>query len=214
MVSELSKYEVEAMIKLHPAMFFEAYPPRYINNLYFDSFALKNYFDSVDGFMDRAKIRIRWYGNLFGVIEEPRLERKLKKGLLGRKESYMLSPFLFDVGSKLDTILGVFGDSEIPAQLKLNLNSSEFSLLNRYRRRYYESADRRFRLTVDSEMTFYKLKAFNNNFLNKSLDHTNTIVELKYSPDEDPCAEQISNEFRFRMTKSSKYVDGIDRLYF
>jgi hypothetical protein len=213
-VSEISEYEIETMIKLHPAMFFEVYPQRHINNLYFDSFALKNYLDSVDGFKDRIKIRIRWYGDLFGIIERPRLEIKIKNGLVGKKESYLLNPFSFDENLKRNAILDVLKKSEIPEQLKLKLNSSEFALLNRYIRRYYESMDRRFRLTIDSEMTFYKLNAHHNNFLHKSYDQINTIVELKYGPDEDSYIERISNNFPFRMTKSSKYVDGIERLYF
>jgi hypothetical protein len=210
----MSEYEIGAMIRLHPAMFFEAYPPRHINNLYFDSSEMNNYFDSVHGFKDRHKIRIRWYGDLFGVIEKPHLEIKIKNGLVGKKESYLLNPFAFDENLKRDSIPDLLNKLEIPELLKLKLNSSEFALLNRYIRRYYESMDRKFRLTIDSEMTFYQLQAFNHNFLNKSIDHTNTIVELKYGSDEDLCAEQISNYFPFRMTKSSKYVDGIERLNF
>ena len=70
-ISKLTKYEVESLIKLHPAMFSEIYFPRFVNNLYFDSFNMKSYFDSVDGSPNRRKIRIRWYGDLFGDIEKP-----------------------------------------------------------------------------------------------------------------------------------------------
>jgi hypothetical protein len=213
-VSEMSEYEIETMIKLHPAMFFEVYSPRYINNLYFDSFALKNYFDSVEGFKDRVKIRIRWYGDLFGVIERPSLELKIKNGLVGRKASYMLNSFAFDKNLKLDTILDVFKKSKIPESLKLDLTILNFSLLNRYRRKYYESMDRGYRITIDSEIKFYHLRSHNNTFLHKSVDNISTIVELKYGLGDDQYVEQISNHFPFRMTKSSKYVDGIERLCF
>ena len=35
---------------------------------------IKNCFNNVDGLKNRVKVRIRWYGDLFGVIEKPVLE--------------------------------------------------------------------------------------------------------------------------------------------
>ena len=70
-ISNLTKYEIESLIKLHPALFSEIYFPRFVNNLYFDSLNMKNYFDTIDGLGDRMKIRIRWYGSLFQDIEKP-----------------------------------------------------------------------------------------------------------------------------------------------
>ena len=78
--SELSKYHVESIVKTHPAIFSEIYQLRNVNNMYFDSFRLVNYSDNVDGSSDRIKIRIRWYGELFGKIKNPVLEIKEKKG--------------------------------------------------------------------------------------------------------------------------------------
>ncbi|MFT7452391.1 MAG: hypothetical protein ACI9VN_003123 [Patescibacteria group bacterium] len=38
------------------------------------------------------------------------------------------------------------------------------------------------------------------------------IVELKYDIVDDEDAQYISNLFPFRLTKSSKYVSGVDHL--
>lgn len=211
-VSELTRYEIEALVKLHPAMFSEIYHPRFVNNLYFDSFSMKNYYSNVDGLLERVKVRIRWYGDLFGVIERPVLEVKVKNGSLGRKESFPLTPFSVDEDLQLDTILGTFEKSDMPQVLKLDLNSLEFSLLNRYRRKYFVSADRKYRITIDTEMVYCHIQSANNTFLHKLTDLMNTVVELKYGPGEDQYAEQVTNHFPFRMTKNSKYVNGIDRL--
>jgi hypothetical protein len=40
------------------------------------------------------------------------------------------------------------------------------------------------------------------------------VVELKYQIEDDPRAQRIAAAFPFRMTRSSKYVQGIERVYF
>jgi hypothetical protein len=158
------------------------------------------------------KVRVRWYGDLFGVIEQPALEIKIKNGSLGRKERFPLIPFAVDERLQTETVLEVFRQSEIPEALKCDLMLFEFSLLNRYRRKYFQSVDCRYRITVDSELTFYEIRGHSNTFLHRSVDLVNTVIELKYGPGEDQYARQISSHFPFRMTKSSKYVNGVERL--
>lgn len=212
-ISELSKYEIELLVKLHPAMFSEMYYPRYVNNIYFDAHNMMNYLDNVDGLSNRVKIRIRWYGDLFGVIEKPVLELKLKDGLLGKKESFPLIPFSIDADIQRETLEEIFKSSKIPDVLRLDLISLQPTLLNRYCRKYFESADHNYRITIDTDMEFYSIDCQNNTFLHKSVDFENTILELKYEPDKDQNVDRITNYFLFRMTKSSKYVNGIERLY-
>ena len=211
-VSELTKQEIEFIIKLHPAMFSEIYQQRFVNNIYFDTFKMNNYFDNIDGSKSRMKIRIRWYGDLFGTIEKPVLEFKIKDGLLGGKVSFPLIPFLVDARFQRETIANIVKSSDIPGNIKLEVLSLEPSLLNRYCRKYYQSADSSYRITIDSEMVFYQVNAHYNSFLHKSVDEVHTVLELKYNHDKDDDAERISNYFPFRMTKNSKYVHGLERL--
>ena len=62
-------------------------------------------------------------------------------------------------------------------------------------------------------MEYYKLRKYSNSFSYRHVDSLNSIVELKYNPDKDDTAERISNSFPFRMTKSSKYLQGIESVY-
>ena len=77
--SSFSTIEVEALIKMHPAMFSEVFFERWVRNIYFDSLELKNFYSNVNGDMQRRKARIRWYGATFGPIEHPVLEIKIKE---------------------------------------------------------------------------------------------------------------------------------------
>ncbi len=212
-LSDLTNYEIESIIRLHPAMFSEIYHQRYINNIYFDSFAMTNYLDNVLGKDRRLKVRIRWYGNLFGTIKHPLLEVKIKNGLLNSKVSFPLDPILIDNNLSINTLRQTFVKSKIPDIIKLDIKSLDFTITNRYIRKYFQSVDKKFRITLDSNMRFIRLFPFQNSFLNESIDHINNVLELKYEKESDDYADGITKHFPFRITRSSKFVTGIERLY-
>ena len=85
--------------------------------------------------------------------------------------------------------------------------------MNRYHRRYYVSRDGKFRLTLDTNMAFHRVGGLTKRLARRRVDHRNVIVELKYGVDEDVAASRVSGFFPFRVTKSSKYVQGIDRVF-
>lgn len=212
LISELDKYEIESIVKLHPAVFSEIYQKRFVNNIYFDSVDMSNYSDNVTGVSERLKVRIRWYGDLFGFIEKPVLEFKIKKGFLGSKLTFPLDSFYLDSDYSLKSQQDIFAKSDISDLLKEHLKSLSFSLLNRYSRKYFESKDHKFRITIDSELEFFKICPLSNSFVEKIVDNKTTVLELKYSSENDEMVSSITNHFPFRMTKSSKYVSGIENI--
>ena len=211
-ISNLSEDEVESIIKLHPAFFSERFYKRSVNNIYLDSPNFKNYFDNVNGISERIKIRIRWYGNLFGIVKNPYLEIKIKNNNLGQKVLYSLSNFSLDKNFSIDTIYQIFQNSKIPEFLKSELKSLNFSILNSYKRKYFESENKDFRLTIDSNMKFYELLPKQNNFLFDYKDYLNIVLELKCNKDKEELISNITNYFPFRITKSSKYIFGVEKL--
>lgn len=212
-VDNFNREEIENMLKFHPAMFKEIYYERRINSIYFDSFGLQHYFDNINGITRRLKVRIRWYEDLFGFIEKPMLELKIKHNLHVGKLLYLLEPFTLDNVFSIDTIRNIFRKSSCPEVFKLHLMKLNFSLLNSYMRKYFLSSDQKYRVTIDDDMEVYKIATYQNNFLHKSKDNKGIILELKYNKPDDKFADYITNNFSFRMTRSSKYVDGLSRLY-
>ncbi|OHA14946.1 MAG: hypothetical protein A3A10_00910 [Candidatus Tagabacteria bacterium RIFCSPLOWO2_01_FULL_42_9] len=204
-ISDFNLPEVISLIKLHPACFRENYPERTINNIYLDSFDMKDYQNNLAGIGKRLKTRIRWYGD--GAINEPILEFKLKENLLGSKLSYPL--ICFQWGKNLNaTVQKAIRRSEIPALLKSYLSGLRCSSINGYSRRYYESADKAIRLTLDSDIRFY---SDNKKAIDK--DNSSLILELKYNQPHDERGREISNRFPFRATKISKYAVGVEKSY-
>jgi len=89
-ITGASLAQVENLVRHHPALFFQEYASRLINNIYLDSPDLRNYHQNVNGDTERAKLRARWYGQLFGAVPQAILEQKCKRGLLGMKHSARL----------------------------------------------------------------------------------------------------------------------------
>lgn len=213
LIEGLTSEEVEGILKFHPEIFKEIYYKRIVNSIYFDSFDLQYYSDNVMGVDRRLKVRIRWYGNLFGFIESPTLEIKLKHNLHVGKLLYPLKSFTLDKSFSIDVIYKLINESSLSEALRMHLMPLKFSLLNSYTRKYFLSSNKMFRVTVDVGMQAYKLLSRQNNFLSKSTDYNNIILELKYNKPYDKFVESITSSFPFRMTKSSKYVEGIQKTY-
>ncbi len=203
---------VEFFIKSHPALFFQPYPPRFVNNIYFDSHDFQNYGLNVVGSMERYKFRIRWYGEQFGYIEKPVLEIKIKKGLAGAKRNVKLAPFTIEPGFTIEILQDVFARTEMPEEIREMLKHQSPVLLNQYHRKYYLSADHKFRLTVDHKIRYTKINRFQNSFLNSVSNNNDIIVEVKYETQYDEEANKITSIFPFRLNKNSKYVNGLDEL--
>jgi hypothetical protein len=212
-ISDLRTEEVEYLVHFHPSFFSEIYYTRHVNNIYFDSVTFKNYYDNLDGTAERYKMRIRWYGGLFGNVLKPVLEYKLKKGLLGDKKKFPLSPFVLDTDFDISRIFSKLRESELPELFQHHLTFQKPVLLNRYKRRYFQSQDNQFRITIDSELNYYSIHSNRNHFSSCVVDDYSTILELKYSIENDAGAKKISSLFPFRMTKNSKYVNGVMSLY-
>jgi hypothetical protein len=204
--------DVVAIVRRHPALFHEVYPPRAVNNIYLDSSGLHDYFSHVHGVANRLKTRIRWYGQLKGHIANPTLERKIKLGLVGGKIAHALPALAID-GHVTRQILGAALESQdLPEMLRLALRHLKPTLLNRYQRQYWLSACGRFRLTVDWDLQFFSVRGGNVSAVPLCPRTPAVVVELKFAPDDADGVAQITNALPFRLARCSKYVLGIESL--
>ena len=203
---------IEPGIKHNPGVFSSLYRPRTVNNIYLDSPALRLYFMNLEGAAQRTKVRIRWYGDLRGPLPRPILEFKSKSGLLGQKQSFPLNPFRLDNTFTGEFLRRVFQGSDLPDGVHQLLRGLEPTLVNCYRRQYYQSADRKYRLTLDSSLEFFRVRPGHNAWLCKAPHCPFRVVELKYDQAHADGAEIIASAFPFRVTRMSKYVFGLDSL--
>jgi len=178
------------------------YPDRRINNCYLDDVNHNSYQESTEGFSEKMKVRIRWYGNLFSTTT-PRLEFKIKQNNSNRKELFTLEKVNFHKS---------FNWSVYIHEVKKHLfNKHKFYLeekflpvlINSYKRSYYSNYRKSFRLTVDNEMRFMspnnRLASWNGHTIEKY------VVELKFNN------SQVITDFPLlsNLGKFSKFNTGV-----
>ncbi len=201
---------IDAILRRHPALFREIYSHRPVNNIYLDSPDLKSMEDNVDGVQNRVKTRIRWYGTLLAQTH-PVLELKVKSGLVGRKKHFPLAQLDMREGCCPAMIRRLFLDSKLPETLGLHLSLLRPTLLNRYGRRYYLSADGLFRITVDTDLRFFPVVTAG--VSRTARMNATTVLELKYDTSAADRSSEITQHLPFRVRRSSKYVTGLQMVY-
>lgn len=208
----LALSEVLAFVRRHPAAFRETYPARSVNNLYLDSPEFRDYHDHVNGVAHRTKTRLRWYGAWSGCIAKPTLEHKLKCGLVSGKVSHVLPPLSMNGHVSKPDLEAAFDGTNLPELARFALHHLQPSLLNRYQRHYFLSADGRFRLTVDSGLQFAAARQVQTKGVSFCPPAALVVIELKFGLAQAEYAAPVTNALPFRLARCSKYVLGINTL--
>ena len=181
--------------KLYLERFNEKYPPRKINNIYFDSKDFLSLYETVEGFSNRTKYRVRWYGEVHDNSNKT-LELKSKSEFLNTKNQYHLGLIKFNNPIDLD-----LDDIKILVSEKLNYKQNIHPvLINNYKRRYFVNEKLGLRVTIDSEQNFYSI------YSKVSVsEYKNLVVEIKYKKE----LFFINNYFDLELSKNSKYENGL-----
>lgn len=191
--------EILQLMLIHPAGFREVYYQRRINNIYFDTANFDAWKENLDGIQNRSKFRIRWYGEDITFVKNPILEEKIKNNLLGTKRRWKLPDF---VRSDIQQI----GANNKVLFSKLLLPS----LFNSYVRRYFLSADQKFRLTVDEDICYqWPQTSEKGSYPNREV----IVVEIKYEEQDVDLQDTILQYFPYRPSKNSKYSIGMEMLW-
>jgi hypothetical protein len=207
--SDLHLPNVRAWVNLHPETFIEAYPPRRVNSVYFDTYEVGCLDQNLIGISERAKARFRWYGEDCSRVEGV-LELKRKANQLGRKE-------LFPVPVPID--LGGISWSDFMQRLREQLSGSaavwmagaeQPTLITRYMREYYESRDHQVRLTIDYDQVAYEQITHSTpNLEVRAPIPSLVVVEVKA---EEALYRRVSNvlsSLPLQVGRNSKYVNGV-----
>ena len=191
------------LIKTNPYGFYEEYPERIVNSIYYDSICYKYYKHNILGLENRRKVRVRWYGDLRTNYSRAILEQKIKEGFLGYKIRTKLElkdpNQVYNLNNERGLLEGNTNNIIISS-----IKNLYPSLIVSYRRKYFRSFDSKFRLTIDDNIKYLN-DIYDYNF---RLD-SKIVIELKYSSVYDNHASKVSQHFPFRLSKHSKYVSGM-----
>jgi SPX domain protein involved in polyphosphate accumulation len=201
-------YRLTAWMREHTAAFGIAYPPRRVNNVYFDSYGLATYEENLSGVSERTKIRLRWYG-LDSERLSGKLELKMKRNRLGWKNSFPIKDLQF-LGRSWQRIARDLRE-QLPLEGRSWLDDHpEPVLINRYLRQYYVSRNGRIRITLDTELSAYdqRLARSPNRTARTNLPDVMVLEAKADSSHFDELGDVVSS-MPSRVGRFSKYVSGL-----
>lgn len=201
--------DVVTLIKLNNALFSEIYEERTVNSMYFDTHGFQLYSENVSGSSERSKVRVRWYGDNIGLMHDSKLEIKSKSGNIGDKNTFDLGNFR--THDFYDNYGRYVNSDQIDPNHQFFLKTLAPVLIISYTRRYFMSADKAFRITLDYNLNFYDIRTSLNK--RKKILSNISVMELKYKSKDDDRAAYITNQFPYRYSKCSKYVIGLESIF-
>ena len=196
-------------INSHPAGFFEPYPERHVNNVYFDTFDCIAFSENLSGASARTKVRYRWYGDSEGP-DSGKLEIKRKRNYFGWKTLFPVMRAPYSKGDSWNAVIKNIS-KQIPYSGRLWLEANPMPvILNRYYRKYYLSHDGRIRVTLDTNQSVcdQRYKPFLN-FKHKANMPDTFVVEIKFDRKNVGLASNLLRGIPLRVSRHSKYINGV-----
>ena len=209
-VHDVALAQLMRVVSRNPALFRPLYQPRWVNSVYLDTPGLADYRAHVAGSERRIKMRVRWYGDRVGPVAKPTLEIKYRYGHAGRKHLAALEPFEYRDALPLRQVR-LRPDATLDPELRGRLAGSVPVALTRYHRAYFQSEDRRFRLTLDTQISYHAVGR-RLAYLERCPERHLSVVELKYDVADDDRVAQITGALPIRLHKFSKYVAAVELL--
>ncbi|MGC9468127.1 MAG: polyphosphate polymerase domain-containing protein [Anaerolineae bacterium] len=204
--------EVEAWIRLHPVHWRVSYPPRQVNNIYFDSPDLESLNANLSGVGRREKLRLRWYGPDHTRITDAHLELKCKEGHVGWKEITSFDGTLDLACAGWSGVMRVLRAGVEPRARHWLAQRPMPALINHYHRAYYETPDGSIRLTLDTQLGAFDQRFSRQANLERRVPRSEMlIIEIK-TPVDDAAAHRLSNllaTLPVRINRFSKYLYGL-----
>lgn len=202
-------HEIMVWIHCHPELWRKAFPPRQVNNIYFDTFSMTNLDTNLSGISERQKLRIRWYGKAIERVENAQFEIKHKQGSIGWKSIHAIPGMLNLSQCSWHEIMAFLKSRMQIAHLLLQRHPVP-TIVSSYYRAYYTSPDGILRLTVDTQLTAYDQKrSLSPNIRYRSLPQPYTIVEIKTHPDHAARLTRAVSHSSTRVSRFSKYVHAV-----
>lgn len=181
------------------------HPARLVQSLYLDTPFMRALEENLAGLSARKKLRLRWYGHgTSGVTAH--LELKCRENSLGWKEILALPEPMELAGQTRQGFMAALQRGADPLW-RTRLAGVEPSQWVRYRREYFTSADRRVRITLDRELSFFDQRR-----LARLSDHEPTpsqrllVLELKCAPGDLEAARGIVDRIPIPLGRCSKFV--------
>ena len=211
-VADATRYhELENWIRMNQAGFVSPYPPRRVNNFYFDTPDLFTFAENLSGTSARAKVRLRWYGETLRP-EASQLEVKRRRNQLGWKHNYPGPALDFATGSWRELRSCIRRDLSPKGRIWFDAHQQPV-LMNRYYRQYFEAPEGKIRATLDyRQMVFDQRLRSRPNLKNRTNLPDTLVVEIKFHPSDFELGSRVISGIPIRVSRNSKYMIGVESI--
>ena len=212
-VAYRSEYgKVYQWLKLHGLCFSVGYPPRTVNNVYFDTHEYMAYAENLAGISQRTKVRYRWYGDSH-LPDKGRLEVKRKRNQYGWKLNFDVAAAPWQEGRSWAEVRQSML-AQVDPQASVWMEQFPIPIMiNRYRRHYYLSACRRIRITLDFDQQVWDQRYAHGPSLARPASLPDTFVfECKFARHERKLASRVLNGLPIRVSRHSKYMNAVNAM--
>jgi len=204
---------IKSWIKFHKYNFFKEYEDRNINNIYFDSLDYKAFDDNLIGLPSRLKVRYRWYGNLFSENKknEGSLEFKFKKNIYGYKKIFKINDLTLNLSSTWREIKNKIQKSLTQEYKIIFDKNSEKILINRYKREYFISKNKKLRVTLDRNIQIFdqRFASLKPNYKFKNFTQDYLVIEFKFNKEDKMFLNDLDINITIKASRNSKYINGV-----
>ena len=205
--------ELMRWLRLHPARFDVPYPPRRVNNIYFDGHEYFAYAENLSGASNRTKVRYRWYGQQDYPVDGA-MEIKCKRNRFSWKQNFPITLPSSTEGESWRLVRRMMLD-QVPSDCTRLMDAYPLPvIINRYYRHYYVTGDGRVRATIDCRQVVFdqRYKPLPN-VRHPMPDPGTMVMELKFDRGEQAYAAQVLQGLPLRVSRHSKYMMGVQSVY-
>jgi len=204
----IALYQVKRWILCHPSFFKVLHPQRQVNNIYFDTYDHYAFQSHVDGYAERIKYRLRWYGDA-NQFTASQLELKIKQGEVGNKQQYFIDEQI-DLANQNWREIKKKIINNIPPYPGELIATKRPVLINCYQREYFQSLDQNIRLTLDYNVKYLDQQLFTRpNLHHYSPTETMIVLELKAGIKHYKEIVETVSSFPIRGGAVSKFINGV-----
>lgn len=205
----LRYHDLLRWIRMHPAALRRPFPPRRVNNVYFDTHDLSSFWQV--GGVERSKLRLRWYGEM-PRSEHGLLEVKRRRNRLGWKLRFEAGPLDLEASSWRELMHDLRRRLPPEGALWLDLHPRPV-LVNRYERHYFATPDERVRMTVDRQQAVYEQRFRSRpNLVNRANLPDTLVVEVKFHRRDGQLGSRVIQGIPVRVSRNSKYALGVQSM--
>ena len=201
--------KILAWIKCNNLAFYNEYPDREVNNIYFDTYDYFAYASNLSGESSRQKVRYRWYGHK--LLDFGQLEVKNKRNNLGWKDTYKILQKPYNNNDSWREVIKNI-TAELPDDAKPILKLYSFPVIsNKYSRSYFISKDKKIRVTIDTNQVTYDQRYKSQpNFKVKSSVLNTFVLEVKFDRVDRDCVTDFLTGLPIRISRHSKYMNAVN----